>query len=236
MKPVKQVFGTSMVALLVLSAAYWGSPAFRAVLGGQVRNYTGWTEDARKADPVGFVNHIETKLKQDIGRFQLIRRNLRGELNTLTKKEKEQRALLTDAETYAAEFRNAYQEGQFPVEVRAAAYNEQELENQVGITLAEIDAYQQNVQKLSQVRQNAELKIEELIVCIDKSEAQLTALSTQRELLKVRELTTDGARLLSQVDQLLHRNEEVMTSNPVRSVRELQLSGKRSHNSSYRTR
>ncbi|MAX37209.1 MAG: hypothetical protein CME33_11680, partial [Gimesia sp.] len=83
---------------------------------------------------------------------------------------------------------------------------------------------------------DAEAKIEELVVRIDKTEAQLAAISTQRELLKVRDLTTSGSQLLSQIDDLFNQNQVVITSNPVRSVRELQATGNQVQTSPSRTR
>ena len=236
MKLVSKTAALGVLTVVLAGTAYWSSPAVRAVFGGQVDQYLGWTESARQADPVGFINHVEGKLKEDVGKFQQIRRTLSGELHELTKKEQEQRALLADAEMYASEFRTAYQDGQFPVEVRHAAYTEESLRSQVGTTLAEIDAYNENIQRLTQVRQDAEAKIEELVVRIDKTEAQLAAISTQRELLKVRDLTTSGSQLLSQIDDLFNQNQVVITSNPVRSVRELQATGNQVQTSPSRTR
>jgi phage shock protein A len=217
-----KAFNKVVMSGLVLAIVWVASPDFRALFINQIQAVTGWSEKARQADPVGFINHVETSLRNDIQKFNEIRKTLSAEVGTLSKTEREQQALLLQGEQFAEEFRLAYQSGQFPVEVQNAAYTENDLKIQVSTLLSEISGYKANLKELAETRQKAESMLESLIVRIDKTEAQLASISTQREMLKARELNENGTRLLAQVDELLNGNQQVIASNPVRSIPELQ--------------
>lgn len=197
------------------------SPTARGWVWSETRTLTGWSEQARKADPVGFVSHVERQLRQDQKDLKETRQTLAAEIGELTKKQREQTALRDQSQQLASDFRTAWQGGRFPVTIRNAAYTEGELTSQVSSLLAEIEGYATTVERLSRVRIEAEQKLEELTVRIEKTESEIASLGTQRELVRARVLTDSGERLLAQVDNLLEVNQQVLLSNPVRSTRDL---------------
>ena len=225
---MKIEFRTVVFALVVISmgvGAYMASPALRARVSRETHSLLGWTEAARQADPVGFTEHVERRLKEDQHRLNSTRRELAIEVAALVKKEKEQRGLLEFAEQFAEEFRDVYQQAldrqSFPVSVRSAEYNDHEVLSQVSLLLAEAEGYRNSLNKMGEVRQKAEQRLEQLTVRLSSTEAQLTSIAAQRGLLRARVLTNEGENLLAQVDQLLNGNSVVIHGNPVRSVREL---------------
>lgn len=224
-----------MLGLLLVGmgvGAYSASPALRAKVSRESRSLLGWTDAARQADPEGFTTYVERRLEEDLGKLNSTRRELAMEVGTLAKKEKEQRELLGHAEQFAAEFRGVYQDAEgsqtFSVSVRNAEYSEQEVVRQVSLLLAEAEGYRQSLDKLEEVRGQAEQRLEELTVRISTTESQLAATATQRGLLRARVLTDEGEMLVAQVDELLDENSTVIHGNPVRSVRELLASSQAS--------
>lgn len=218
----KSMYRIGIVTTCLSTGLYFVSPAARTAVNYQIHSVAGWTEAARQADPVGFTSHVEATLTRDLRQLEETRRTLHAEVGLLARKYQEQTALRQQALTMADEFKAAWQRHQFPVTIRHAAYTESELLSQVRTLQAEADGYHSNVSQLSDVKIEAEKRLEEITVRIEKTRSDLAAVTTQRELLRTRQLTEDGQRLLAQVDELLHGNRvAIENSNPVRSVREL---------------
>ncbi len=220
----------SIAAVLVVLAVVGGvavglSPAMRAAAYQQWANRFGWNEEARRADPVGFAQHAEHRLAQDLEEMQRTRRELAAEVGQLVRKTRQQQAMHDQGATLADEFRAQYQEaeanGGFPITVRNAAYTRQQAEAQVSMLLAETAGYEQSLGLIDGVRQQAEAQLEALAVKINQTEAQLATLATKRGLLRAGQLTAEGEQLLAQVDELMTGNARVIAENPVRTVEEL---------------
>jgi len=223
------MFKRVVVAVVTLTAvgvgAYVASPALRAKVHRQWAQVSGWTEDARRADPVGFATYAERKLKRDLEVMERTRRELAAEVGQLSRKIRQEQALADQAVTLAGDFRTQYQEasagGGFPIEVRNAAYTQPQAKSQVSMLLAEAEGYQESVARLTKVQREAESQMEALAVRVTATESQLAALSAKREMLRARQLTAEGQQLLAQVDELMTGNAQLIEGNPVRTVREL---------------
>ena len=214
-----------VIAFAALVGLYRASPAMRATVETQSREWLGWTEEARRADPVGFTNYVERKLKADTATFQTSRVELAKGLDQLSGKLKEQEAYRDQARKLADEFRGAFQSARqgssFPTTIRNAAYSEEQLVAQVSLLLAEVDGFDGTVRRLNQIRQQAATRMQEIVVRQNATEAQLAAISAQRGLLRASQLTTEGEALIAQVEELLEVNHTTLRNNPVRPLAEL---------------
>jgi hypothetical protein len=215
-----------LVVFGIGGAAAWAfSPGLRTKMAAVWDSQAGWTEAARRADPAGFATHAETELKLDLATMEQTRRELAAEVGRLSKTAREQSALAEQARALAEQFRSEYQRAKdqesFPVEVRGAAYTEAQVRSQVSLLLAEAEGYEASLADINSVRVAAEEKIEEYAVRVNRTETQLAALATKRELLRARQLTTAGEELLAQVDELMTGNRQTIDANPVGTVREL---------------
>ena len=222
---LKYAIGLAAVLVVVAGGVIASRPALRAKLSQHYNQVTGWDEAARLADPVGFVTHAEAKMKEDLTVMQKTRRELAAEVGSLARKTREQQALAHQARALASEFRAAYQsakaDGSFPIELHSEAYTEAQVRSQVSLLLAEAKGYEESLAGIESVQTAAEEQMEQLAVRVSKTESQLVALSTKRELLRVRKLTSDGKELLAQVNELMTGNTQAIAGNPVRTVREL---------------
>ncbi|MFV1968352.1 MAG: hypothetical protein ACC628_23245 [Pirellulaceae bacterium] len=222
---IRRTIAALVVLAGVATAAMVASPGLRTRLFQEWAAVGGWTDQARQADPVGFARYAERKLKRDLETMQRTRRELAAEAGNIARKVREQEALACQAESMAEDFRGQFQLAStgrgFPIEVRGAAYTEDQTRAQVSMLLAESEGYRQSLAELRHVKQQAEAQIEALAVKISATEAQLAGLSAKRELLRARLLSAAGERLLAQVDELMAGNTRLLEGNPVRTVREL---------------
>lgn len=220
-------FVTVVAALLSAAGAglYYAGPSVRATVDQKIQLWIGWTEEARKADPVGFTNYVESRLESDLQQLKETRGRLIAETSSVERSVQEHEALLQHAEQMADEFRRAYvaakEVDSFPITVRGSAYTEEQVLSQVSLLLAEAEGYRQSINGLQQVALKAEDRLQELTLQIDSNKVELAALGAQRELLRAEKLTDEGQRLVAHVDQLLADNQQVVHGNPVRSVPEL---------------
>lgn len=222
---IRRMFFSGLVLVVVAATVVAVSPGLRTQVQQKWNTWCGWSEAAREADPVGFASHARRRLDRDLETMRETRQELAGEIGQLSRKIREQQALGDQARQLAEGFRDAYQTAStsagFPMEVRGAAYTEGEAKSQVSMLLAEAEGHHEAVEQLTNVREEAESRMESLVIRINSTETQLAALSTKRELLRARQLTAEGEQLLAQVDQLMTGNAQMIDGNPVRTVREL---------------
>ena len=220
-----QVLFLLLVAVSLAGGAYALSPAVRGVVQTQGREWLGWTEDARRADPVGFTTHVERKLRAESSMLHKSRQELAENSHQLSSKIKEQSGLRDRARKMADEFRGAYQtaraSGAFPVMIRNGSYSEEQVIAQVSMLLAESSGLDRSLARLQQIQDQANKRLQEIVVRQTATDSQIAAIGAQRELLRARELSSVGEELIAQVDELFDLNRRVLTENPVRSLAEL---------------
>jgi len=219
-------FAVAAVSVLLVGAGVcYFCPGLWVQINQATSEMTGWSEEARQADPVGFVEYASGKLRQDLESLEQSRRGLAAEIGQFSDKLRQQQALRDQARRLAEEFRTQYQSASasegFPIVVRNAAYTEEQVKAQVSMLLAEAEGYETALSRLNEVKKEAESQLEALTVRINTTEAQLAAMSTQRELLRAKVLSDEGQKLLTQVDALLADNQRLIEGNPVRNVRDL---------------
>lgn len=214
---------TSLIVMLLVACVR--SENFFESVERTVHETTGWDEAARREDPVGYLDFVESQLRDDLGKMHETRRSLATELSSISEKEQELTAKQEYAEQMAEQFRSAWRVGQFPLEVRNAAYTKDQAESQVSVLLAQIDGYTDSLSRVRTARQQSEERVEQLTVQVVRTETNLALIATQRELLKAEELTTTSDQLVAQVDALFTDNRAAIHGSPVRSVEELMASG-----------
>ncbi|MFO0820985.1 MAG: hypothetical protein U1A77_23770 [Pirellulales bacterium] len=215
----------AVVSVALLAGAYRLSPAVRAAVSTQGNEWFGWTEEARRSQSVPFIEHVKHKLEAEVATLRKSRLELVGNSDQLSGKIREQEALRDHARKLAEEFRTAFQAARasqsFPITVRNAAYTEEQSLAQVSLLLAQADGFEQSLQRLQRIQNEANKRVQEIVVRQNATESHLAAIGTQLELLHTRQLTSVSDELIAQVDELLDVNQRVLTDNPVRTVTEL---------------
>lgn len=222
---MKKLSALAVVVLGTAITSYVNSPAIRAMMNREFRDLAGWTSDARREDPAGFVDHVKAKLNDDLSEMQGTKANLASEIVRVTDKKNELQALKSHAQSLAATFRSEWQTQSFPLVVCNAAYTKSQAESQVQLLLDQIAQYEESLGRVSSAESQADERIHSLTLQIDRTKTSLALLDTQKELLKAEKLTSEGEALVAQVDALLNENDAVIAGTPVRSVEELLASG-----------
>lgn len=210
---------------LVIWAVFTFSPALREKTEDVYRKYGGWTEQARQADPVGFIDHAMDRLARDIEAMEASRVRLAEVATNLETRLAETTALRAQADELAQEFRAAYREAEagagFPVTISGQAYDRQSLRDQVELILTQRRQYAGLIEELSAAQALVAKRQRQLALQIPETQAALEMLPAKREVARVDELTGGAMQLLDEVNGVLNTNQQVLEGSPVRTVEEL---------------
>ncbi len=189
------------------------------------RKYGGWNQEARQADPVGFIEYAIDELEKDLTTLQETRTRLGNVLHDLEKKQRRTQKRRDNAEQLAEQFRAAYQRaeegGGYPVKVSGQAYDRNQLKDQVRLILLQREQYSRLLKELEKAKSRATDRRRHLGLRISKTKASLSTLPAQREVARLKEISDHTESLLNQVDSVMTSNEEVLEHSPVRTVEEL---------------
>jgi phage shock protein A len=205
------------IGVVVLGWLAWSKlPGLRTKVGGKVDEYGGWTEEARREDPVGFLTYAEEKLARDIEAFRRSRETLAATRTNAEAEQASNEGLMAAADELAELFHAAFQTAEtaasWPIEVQGASYTRAQLVDQVESILSERATYAKVVGIYGDVIVSADEQRKELRDRIQSSEATLVELRAQRELVRVDKLTAEADELLAQVDALINGNRETLVA------------------------
>ena len=226
-RPSGRVLGFVVVLLALGAAAYFFLPGLRARVDAKFGEVAGWNDEARRSDPVGFIDFSIKKLGDNIDKFEQVRRDLSVQRRKVEELQKGNDTKLAFANKQLDEFKAAYKNAggatgkSWPVTVAGRPYSEAELKQQVNLLLTQRTAYEE-VAKISGEASSRTTKSENDVVGrITESKAKLDVLKTQRELVKAAKLTADTEKLMDEVHEILVENEAIAAQSPVRTVDEL---------------
>jgi hypothetical protein len=208
--------------------AWRDMPGLRNKLTGTVDKYGGWTESARKDDPVGFIEYAEAELAKDLAAFEQSRADLAAGKKSAEEGLIQNRTMHTAAVELASEIKIEFQVAEptssYPVKVSGKSYTREELIEQVRLILLERDSYAAITKEYEEVIDLVKAQQGEVLTQITETKAALTMLPAKKELARIQKLTGEADELLSQVRTLLGENQDMrdtLGDSPVRSVSEL---------------
>jgi phage shock protein A len=219
-----------LIVLLVIIAAVglliWRFvPGLRQKATDAYRRYGGWTEEARRADPVGFIEYAEKELKDDLQSLEDTRLRMAEAAETVASELERARVLLDSAGELAEQFRQAYRQaeaqGGYPVEVAGAEYTRDELIEQVRLVLLQQASYEAIIADFEAATGTVADKQQQLVTQITATKAALSSLPAKKEIARLNELTGRTEELFQKVDEVIGQNETVLAASPVRTVEEL---------------
>ena len=142
--------GSAMRALLVLivagAAVYYFFPGVRTSVNQQVDKIGGWNEEARRADPVGFIDYSIGELQKNIDKFGSVKGDLALAKAKLQKLHDDNTAKLSFSGKQLDEFKSAYKEAVggkgWPATIAGKPYAEAELKQQVNLLLTQKGSFE----------------------------------------------------------------------------------------------
>ena len=218
------------LAVVVLAIVVWRlMPGVRQRARSAYDEYGGWTEEARKEDPVGFIEYAEGKLSGDLASFIESRQRLADAKVRIEAGLADNTLLLAAAEKLGGDFRQAYRQaaaaGAYPVELAGKAYTREEVIEQVRLILMQKGNYEEIIAGYEKATGDVKKKEQQLAVQINSTKAALATLPAKKEIARINELTASTEDLLRKVGAVLEENETLLAEAPVRTVEELIRAG-----------
>ena len=206
-------------------AAYFIFPGFREKVDDVYDKNFGWTAEARRKDPVGFIEYSIKKLGKNVEKFEDTRGELRAAQSKLQQMKEENTAKSSFAEKNLEAFKAAYKDAKggkgWPTSVAGKSYTEAELKSQVGVVLSQKGGYEGILKQIEAGLVSAERRQNELMNRVNDSKAKLGILEAQKTLVKVNQLSAESEKLLAEVNDVLIQNEAMNEKSSVRTVEEL---------------
>ncbi len=220
-----RALGLVLLVIAVGVGAYLWLPGFATKVDDKIEKLGGWNEEARRHDPVKFIDYSITKLTDNVAKFGEVKGSLALAKAKLQKLHDDYQGKLSFAGKELDNFKTAFKEASggkgWPTTIAGRAYSEAELKAQVNSMLNERAAFENVLKQTLGGLETTGKREMELGAQIVASKAKLTLLKAQKELVKVNQLTAETETLLGQVNDVLVENEALQAENPVRTVEEL---------------
>jgi chromosome segregation ATPase len=221
-----------LFAILALFAAvviaYKEFPGFRAAVDGATTKHLGWTEEAIKGDPAGFIKYAQDELTKSIASFEKSHTDIGAQKRTIDEKLKALQVKLENADNYASVLKMQYQAAKandtFPIKAFNGTYSEAEVVKQVEDLLAEKTRSQKLIDQYTGILATADTRRAELSDQISESRFKLDELEAQATQVNIDKLSAEADQLLAQVNNVLVENGKLAqggSGSAVRSIDEL---------------
>lgn len=190
----------------------------------------GWTEDARKDDPVGYIDYASKELSANLEKFKAAQGKLVETKAQAQAKNKEYQTKHLAAVQLSEDARELFQAAEkatdgngYPVTLLGEQYNRDQLIDQVKGILAERDLYADMTEQFGSVIASLDTEADKLRERVKTTEFHLTKLKAQREIVEIQQMTAEVDGVLAKVDEILGENHQALEyiDEPVRTVDEL---------------
>ncbi|MFT5732336.1 MAG: phage shock protein A [Planctomycetota bacterium] len=206
-----------IIFVVVVAGAFlaWNNlPGLRDKVTKTANEYGGWTEEARKGDPVGFIEHAISELEGDITEFKETQTALVATKKENEDKLEEYRDEQADAKTFASaikeQFKTAEETQGWPITLAGKKYQRTDAITLVNSLLATDRDAGALMAKYEQVITMIDAKSIELRSRIDQSEFNVKELAAQKQLVKADSLSAEADSLLAKVNDLVEGNSKVV--------------------------
>jgi len=164
---IGSVFGLIVLIVVGLFVIQEFAPGLWTKIESVYREKAGWNEEARRADPVGYLKYAEGDMQQNLDRIAIIIRDL--EAKTLRLRQEATR-LRSDHGKYQELLNRArilYQEAEggareYPVEFVGARYDREDFVRQVAIILNEFKLAEQRLEDMRSADENISRAIRDM--------------------------------------------------------------------------
>ena len=205
-----------IILVVVVVGAYfaWNNlPGLRDQVTKAANKYGGWTEEARKSNPVGFIEHAIEQLDKDVSGFESSKSGLLESKKSSEAKLEEYR----NEEAQAGELANAIKEqfktaeetSSWPITISGKPYDKSQaitLVNDILMTKKNAGARLADYQK---VLSTIDARASDLSARISESKFNKDRLLAQKDLVKVDNLSAEADELLAKVNELVEGNSQL---------------------------
>jgi hypothetical protein len=221
--------GSRIIGIVVALAAigalvYWLSPSLRAKADKYYDEKFGWTAEARRKNPVGFIDYSIGKLDSNLTKFGEIRNELRGALDEIQGIRRKNAANVAFADKELGSFKDAYKDAVggkgWPVTLAGQSYSESDLKQQVEVFLKQKASFEASVTQLDGTIKNLESKQSDIVVRITETKTNLDLLKNQRAIVRADSLTAETEKMMASVNEVIRLNDDAAAGISVRTIEE----------------
>lgn len=216
-----------IIFVVVVAGAYfaWNNlPGLRDQVTKAANKYGGWTEEARKSDPVGFIEHAIEQLDKDVAGFESAKSAMLESKKSSEAKLEEYRneeAQATElANAIKEQFKTAEETNGWPITITGKPYEKSEaiaLVNDILMTKKNASARMADYQG---VLNTIDTRASELSTRISESKFNKDELMAKKDIVKVDNLSTETDALLAKVNDLVEGNSK-LTEGPALTFEDL---------------
>lgn len=205
-----------IIFVVVVAGAYfaWNNlPGLRDKVTQAANKYGGWSEEARKNDPVGYIEYAIKALDKDVAQFTEANTKLKEAKASNEARLEEQRDKAAQANDLAnaikEQYKSAKENNAWPITVAGNEYTETAAVDLVGNLLQTKTTATALMADYEGVLATINKKTSELTQRISDSKFNKEKLMAQKELVKVDNLSTEADELLAKVNDLVEGNSKV---------------------------
>jgi phage shock protein A len=210
-----------IIFVVVVAGAYfaWNNlPGLRDQVTKAANKYGGWTEEARKSDPVGYIDYAIKQLDGSVAEFNESKDGLMAAKKTSEAKLEEARDTQAKATEFAGAVREQYKIAEetdgWPISVNGATYKKSEAVALVNNLLREKTEKGALMVQYQGILTQIEASSADLSARIADSKFSKEKLIAQKEFVKVGNLSAEADELLAKVNDLVEGNEKLSQEGP----------------------
>jgi len=227
---MKKIIPPLVIFIIVAALAREYMPGLSSKVKETAAKYTGWNEDARKSDPVGYIDYAQKELAANLAKFKEAQTKLATAKAQAGTKHKDYQTKHLAAVQLSEDAKEKFQAAEasadgngYPVKLLGKDYSRDQLVDQVKGILAERDLYSSMQDQFAEVIASLDQEAGKLAERIKTTEFHMTKLQAQREIVEIKQMTSEVDGVLAKVDEILGENHQAIEviDQPVRSVDEL---------------
>lgn len=210
---------------------YQRNPGVKAKVDGAVNKYGGWTEEARKENPTGYIDYAMDELKTQQTNFQARVAEYGKNRSKYEAELKKAEAKVVKANEIANNMKGAFQvaktDQSWPVNVLGKPYTEDQLVTQVSTVLHEKKINEGIITQYADAIATIDTQNKALVKSIADIDGELVKLETSKATAEIEKLNADTESMLANVNDLLSGNADKLNEfgdSPIRSVDDINLS------------
>ena len=216
-----------IIFVVVVAGGYfaWNNlPGLRDQVSKAANKYGGWTEEARKSDPVGYIEYAIEHLDKDVASFTEAKAGIVGSKKSAEEQLEHYRNEEATSSKFAnqikEQFKTAEETGGWPITINGSSYDKSSavaLVNDLLLTKSNASARMADYQT---ILSTLDARASELSTRISESKFNKEKLMAQKDLVKVDSLSAEADQLLAKVNELVEGNDK-LSEEPATTYEEL---------------
>jgi hypothetical protein len=226
--PISKLVNIVIVALIIGAGVYFFAPGLWTEAEQAYREKAGWTEEAKRAQPVRYLEYTLEQARREHGKIDSYIAEYQSNIRSLTRQRDEAVKTAGFDDVLLNEMKGVYKQVEtgatnWPVTFREGAYTEQQFMTQLETLLNEKKTHEVVAKKLTVQIQKLIDKLGEIRKARTEYGARITAMEADLAIARANVGTADINRIIEQADDVMAYVGATADSfsTPIRSTKDL---------------